>query len=154
MAVTLRPALPSDAARLTAIALAAKRHWGYPEAWIEAWIDGLTFTPDYIRAHHVTVAEADGLAVACAVLEGVSGEIGVEHVWVDPPWIGRGIGRRLFEHAVASGREMGATALVIHSDPHAGPFYERMGCEPDGTVRADVCGEARELPCYRYALTG
>jgi hypothetical protein len=32
-------AKPEDAAALTQIAHAAKRHWDYPERWIEAWRD-------------------------------------------------------------------------------------------------------------------
>jgi hypothetical protein len=35
-------AKPEDAANLTGIAFAAKRHWGYPENWIESWRDLLT----------------------------------------------------------------------------------------------------------------
>jgi hypothetical protein len=37
MLVTVRPAAPSKAEVLTALALAGKRHWGYPERWLEAW---------------------------------------------------------------------------------------------------------------------
>jgi hypothetical protein len=32
-------AKPEDAETLTEIAHAAKRHWDYPERWIEAWRD-------------------------------------------------------------------------------------------------------------------
>jgi hypothetical protein len=30
-------AKPDDAAVLTDIAFAAKRHWGYPKSWVESW---------------------------------------------------------------------------------------------------------------------
>ena len=36
---------------LTQIAFAAKRHWGYPSAWLEAWSASLTLTPNYIAMH-------------------------------------------------------------------------------------------------------
>ena len=39
---TDRRAIPKA---LTQIALAAKRHWGYPERWIEIWSSQLTFSP-------------------------------------------------------------------------------------------------------------
>ena len=36
-AIALRTAVPADAARLTEIAFAAKRHWAYPESWVARW---------------------------------------------------------------------------------------------------------------------
>lgn len=150
---TIRPARPAEADRLTAIAHAAKRHWGYPEAWVEAWRDALTFTPGGIEARSVWVAtEADDLPIACVALrvDGTAAE--VEHLWVEPAAMGRGLGRALFAHAVETAREWGATALFIDSDPHAAPFYERMGAERVGWTRADVLGERRRLPRLRLGL--
>lgn len=45
MSIALRPATPADAAVLTEIAHAAKRHWGYPERWVQLWRAALTITP-------------------------------------------------------------------------------------------------------------
>ncbi|HTO03326.1 MAG TPA: hypothetical protein VL069_06475, partial [Opitutus sp.] len=53
-------AKPSDAAALTALAFAAKRHWGYPESWIQAWTEQLTITPEFIGAHPTVVALREG----------------------------------------------------------------------------------------------
>ena len=36
-----------DAAKLTEIAFSAKRHWGYPEQWIENWRHVLTIQPEF-----------------------------------------------------------------------------------------------------------
>ena len=44
-------AKPEDADTLTKISFAAKRHWGYPERWIEAWSDILTMRPEFIAAN-------------------------------------------------------------------------------------------------------
>ena len=41
----------ADAARLTRIAFAAKRTWGYPDDWIRQWAGKLTITPAYLRRH-------------------------------------------------------------------------------------------------------
>ncbi|MEO0558024.1 MAG: GNAT family N-acetyltransferase [Bacteroidota bacterium] len=150
---TIRRARPDEAERLTEIALASKSHWGYPEAWIEEWREGLTFTEAYITEHAVYVAvdEADA-PVACYALEGVGAEIQLEHVWVLPSSMGQGLGKALVTHAADTAQSLGATALLIHSDPNAEPFYEKLGAVTIGTVRADVCGERRELPRMRYEL--
>ena len=56
----IRRAIAADACALTEIAHAAKRHWGYPERWIEIWRDALTITPDFISIHEVYAASVDG----------------------------------------------------------------------------------------------
>ena len=58
------PAKPDDAAVLTEIAFAAKRHWGYPESWIQQWKNALVITPEYIRLHSTHAAIDDGKVVA------------------------------------------------------------------------------------------
>ena len=47
----------ADAEQLTRIALAAKRYWGYPEAWIESWRSLLTITPGFIKANETWIAD-------------------------------------------------------------------------------------------------
>ena len=39
MKVLIRDAKQADATQLSAIALAAKKHWNYPEHWFELWDD-------------------------------------------------------------------------------------------------------------------
>ena len=150
----IRRARPDEADRLTAIALAAKRHWDYPEAWIEAWRDQLTFTTEFITSHPVFVAVGhDDTPIACyALVENEDAVLQLEHVWVEPSAIGRGVGRTLFHHAVATARERGGTALLIDSDPNAEAFYVRMGATRVGSIRADVCGEQRALPQLQFDL--
>ena len=150
--VRLRDAAAEDAPRLTEIAHAAKRHWGYPEGWIEAWRDALTLTPGAIRRWRVRVAVAeDALAGFHAV--SVDGDAAaLEHLWIDPPWIGSGIGRMLFEDAVRTAAAHGARELVIDSDPHAEAFYLRMGARRAGEVPAPMDGIPRILPRLVYPL--
>ena len=154
MSTTIRRARPDEAAALTAIAHAAKRHWGYPEAWIARWKDALSVTPAYVRDNLVFVAagaQSDrprgfyslSMERATAVLD---------HLWIEPEWIGRGLGRGLFGHAVRTARAEGATKLQIDSDPHAEPFYRRLGAIQVGEVRADVDEVRRVLPRMEITL--
>ncbi|MEM6338144.1 MAG: GNAT family N-acetyltransferase [Bacteroidota bacterium] len=150
--MTIRLATDDDAPRLSDIAWAAKQHWGYPAGWMEAWRSGLTFTPAYIAAHRVFVAELEGVPAGCCALEGTTGEIQLEHLWIDPAYFGRGIGKALFHHAAQAARDAGATRLCIHSDPNASGFYERMGATLSGSVPAHTLGHTRRLPVYTFDL--
>ncbi|NNE43441.1 MAG: GNAT family N-acetyltransferase [Gemmatimonadetes bacterium] len=148
MKLTIEPARPEDAARLTGIVLRSKRHWGYPDELIEQWRDDLTITPDYIRRAQVLVARnAEHLAgVSALVRTGTDWEL--EHLWVDPDHMGTGAGRALFERAVATVRSAGGRGFKIVADPNAEPFYLHMGARRTGDVPAQPAG--RRLPVLHY----
>jgi GNAT superfamily N-acetyltransferase len=145
-------ARPEDAEMLTAIAYAAKRHWGYPERWIEAWRDILTMRPEFIAANIAFCAIEEGRAVGFYVLTTESDGIHLDHLWILPAAMHRGIGRALFEHAVNHARAAGFDLIKIEADPKAAGFYERMGAQRVGTSIGEVEGEKRELPLLAYQL--
>src|SRR5437899_12760341 len=93
-------AKPDDAATLTAIALAAKRHWGYPAEWLESWRDVLTVLPESIAAHETYAAIDEGRTVGFYALGHKGRGMELLHLWVLPDAMGRGVGRALFTHAL------------------------------------------------------
>jgi ribosomal protein S18 acetylase RimI-like enzyme len=143
---------PEDAETFTQIAYAAKRHWGYSERWIEAWRDILTMRPEFIAANIAFCAIEEGRAVGFYVLTTESDGIHLDHLWILPAVMRRGIGRALFEHAVNQARAAGFDLIKIEADPNAAGFYERMGAQRVGTSIGEVEGEKRELPLLAYQL--
>ena len=99
-AVTIRRSTPEEAATLTQIALDAKRHWGYPDHWIQHWESDLTITSDFIRDNHVYVAEENGAIHGFYALCVGHNKAELEHMWVTPASIGTGIGKELFLDAM------------------------------------------------------
>ncbi len=150
--IYVRRAIPEDADALTAIALAAKRHWGYPERWIEIWTPQLTFTPDYFETNEGWVAEMDRHPVGFYTLLASNDVISLENLWVTPEFIGKGIGKMLFLHATELARLHGYKTLQLDADPNAMGFYERMGMRKVGERRADVAGQSRVLPIMEISL--
>ena len=145
-------ARPEQADALTRIALAAKRHWGYPERWIKIWTPLLTITPEFITANEVWAAAIDGRAVAFYALLENGDQASLEHLWVEPEFMGRGIGRDLFEHACARARALGHPVLIVEADPHAQGFYEHMGGRVTGQQIGEVDGAPRVLPILEFDL--
>jgi GNAT superfamily N-acetyltransferase len=142
----IRRARADEARTLTEIAHAAKRRWGYPHVWMEAWSAALTISPRTIEEHTVYVAEVAGMARGVAVLADRGSHWSLDHLWVDPAVQRRGIGRALFAAIVREAGRRRAASLRIESDPHAVGFYARLGARPAGFVSAPVLGLARELP--------
>ena len=92
----------------------------------------------------VYCAEDGGAIVGFYALSGAAPVMELEHCWVQPAFIGRGVGARLLNHAAATCHALRARTLGIASDPFAEGFYRRMGARPVGTVPSTPRG--RTLP--------
>lgn len=150
MTLRIEPARPGDAAELTDLVLDSKRHWGYGEELIELWRDDLTITPDFIRAHDVRAAWRGERRVGVYALVCRDAEWELEHLWLHPDEIGRGTGRILMEHIIASLRAAGARSVTIAADPNAEAFYLRMGARRIGEI--PTLPEGRRLPLLRLEI--
>lgn len=153
MSIEIRRAQPNEAEVLTAIAHAAKRHWNYPEDWIDQWRPDLTITPEFIRDNEVFVAVVNEQIAGCCALVLTDSLAEIEHMWMRPEHMGSGIGRALFEHAKRRAAEGGAQVLELSADPNAEGFYARMGAKRIGEIPAGMTGRAdRVLPRMRINL--
>jgi GNAT superfamily N-acetyltransferase len=148
--VRIRRAEPREAARLTVIAHAAKRHWGYADDLIALWAPDLTVTPEEVVARAFWCAEEDGAIAGFCALSPDGAEL--DHLWVDPPSMGRGHGAALLRHAIGCARALGGDVLQIASDPYAEPFYLHMGAVRVGEVASTPAG--RVLPLLVVRLDG
>jgi GNAT superfamily N-acetyltransferase len=125
--IRIRDGHRADFGRLREIAVDSKAHWGYDRGLVEEWAGGGDFEPESLGKRLVYVAEADGEPVGWASLV-PRGEVGwLEDLWIEPAWIGRGVGRMLFEHVKERARSLGAARLEWEAEPNARGFYERMG---------------------------
>jgi ribosomal protein S18 acetylase RimI-like enzyme len=150
--IYIRRAKYEEADHLTQIALAAKRHWGYPERWMKLWTPQLTFSAEYFEENESWAAEVDQEPVAFYTLLEKDGSAWIENLWVAPEWFGKGIGRTLFLHAVEQARQRGYGTLRLEADPNARGFYEKMGMYQIGERRSDVEGRPRSLPVMEMEL--
>lgn len=150
--IAIRPARPEEAPSLSEIALAAKAHWGYPERWMQLWKPQLTFGPDYFEENESWVAEIDHRPAAFYTLLEKDGQAWLENLWVFPEFIGKGIGKRLFFHALELSRQRGFKNLRLEADPNAAGFYQKMGMKKIGEHRSEVEGQPRILPVMELGL--
>jgi predicted acetyltransferase/predicted GNAT family acetyltransferase len=152
MSGDVKRARPEQSGVLSELALRSKAHWDYPADFLEACREELTLSPDLIAAQPTFVLEQDGRPVGVYSLERHSrSRVELGHLFVEPDQIGRGLGRRLLDHATEQARKAGFVTLVIQSDPNAEPFYLAAGAERvDITPSASIPG--RELPLLELDL--
>lgn len=149
---TLRAARGNDAADLARVYLRS-REFGVPDVpvvhtpgEVRAW-----FADDVIGHAEVTVAEVDGTVCGLLVLERGRGASGwIEQLYVDPSWIGRGLGSRLLERAEQRFPD-GLQLWTFQANEGAQAFYERAGFVVAETT--DGRGNEERAPDMRYTWT-
>ena len=109
--VQVRSAKPGESQNLTALCVRSKAHWGYDAAFMKLSAAALTVSEDDIAAGRVLVAVDDAdrvIGMACVLPEGDTADL--DALFVDPPAIGSGAGRALFDAAVDPGPPPGRAA--------------------------------------------
>jgi N-acetylglutamate synthase-like GNAT family acetyltransferase len=120
----VRPVERADHERLRELTFESKAHWGYDRDFVRRWAEGLSFESTQER----WVAEVDGEIVAwAALIPPADGVAVLDDLWVDPAWMGHGLGGRLFRHVADRACELGAGRLEWGAEPNAVGFYEKMG---------------------------
>jgi len=149
--IKLRQAKPREANTLTGLAFRAKAHWGYPKDWLNLWADDLTITQEYIQNNMVAVADADGEVAGFVSVTEDGGDFFLDNLFVDPLHMGKGVGKKLLNHALDHCKQIGVTCLTLYSDPNAKGFYESTGAVYVGEhPSANIPG--RTLPVLVYNL--
>ena len=154
---TISASLPSEDTALTAIAFAAKRHWNYPEEYVNRWRRELTISGAYIQKNVVfTVRSEKRIVGFYSIAENqadcFAGEVPVEkgwwldHMFVAPEYHRRGIGRSMIAHVKSVAAERGVGRLLIFVDPHARGFYDKIGAEFLYESKSSIPG--RMIPVY------
>jgi GNAT superfamily N-acetyltransferase len=149
----MRPACADEAGALSSLAIRSKARWGYDAEFLEACRPALTLDPSELRARRAVVAEDEsGQVVGFYTLDGAPPMAELGNLWIEPAHLRRGVGRRLWDHAVAAAEAIGCTAVLIDADPHAEGFYLAMNAERIGAVPSTVV-PGRMLPRLRYRIS-
>lgn len=137
-------ASPEDHLALSQISYQAKGYWGYPAEWLEIWKEDLTITPELISENDAWKIIIDDQIIGFTIIiSHPDDSCEVEHCWIKPEYIGKGLGGKLLGHALGQKRYTQKPFNVL-ADPNAVPFYEKFGFK---TIK-EVPGkpEGRQLP--------
>jgi GNAT superfamily N-acetyltransferase len=137
---------------LTSLAMKSKSYWGYDYSFMRHCVEELTVTKEHLNHHTIYVAESKKQLIGFYILQEIDKDaIEMTFMFVEPRYIGSGLGKMLFDHAASQAKAAGYKKIIVQSDPFAGAFYERMGCKmigkkPSGSI------PGRDLPLYRYNI--
>ncbi len=152
-ALSIRSAKVDEALALHDLSLRSKAHWGYDAAFMALAAPKLVLPAELLAAGRVFVAELSAsLAGVAAILppDG-DGTAELEHLFVDPPAMGRGVGAALLSACLKLASGEGACRVRALADPQARPFYERQGFRWLGDAPSDAIA-GRMLPLMERML--
>lgn len=148
--VIIREAEPEEASLLSTIAYDAKSFWNYPEELLKLWENDLTVTSDFIAANVVRCAITESTVIGFYALSDSDSYFELEHFWISPKHIGKGIGSELFEDATTYIANRGGGVLKILTDPNAEEFYLKKGAQRIGQLPSKPAG--RMLPLLQLNI--
>lgn len=136
----LRAARDEETELLSALAFESKAHWGYSAAQLEAWRHNLALSRHLVDSGLTWLAEAEEGVLGFFALEKVLPNWSLEHLWVRPGCMGRGVGRAMLVRALELARQGAASGIAIDADPYAEAFYLACGAIRVGAQAAPIDG--------------
>ncbi len=113
---------------ITDITKSSKAYWGYQPEWMEMWDEELTITPNYIRGNKVYKATYQAQVVGYYSLGYINDKVcELDNLFILPEFIGKGIGKKLLNHAIETAQFLGLNEIVLDADPNAVGFYQKHG---------------------------
>lgn len=151
--MNIRPAQPHEAEALSALARKSKSHWGYSSETIDSWKAQLSVSADAIASWPTFVAALEDEIAGFYALAPSGPHWSLEHLWVLPQYMGRGIGRALVAHALDTAARGGAVSVSVDGDPNAERFYLACGGKRCGEVPAPIPGAPQRVrPQFTFAV--
>jgi GNAT superfamily N-acetyltransferase len=143
LALTIRRATDKDADAVSRVIIATLRETNARDYTpdIIARVEQ-SFSPpamlEFFRTRRVFVAVLGETLAGTASLDGET----VRSMFVDPPFQGHGIGRRLMSEVEQTARADGVVTLTVPSSVTAEPFYARLGFR---AIRDSYHGDERTV---------
>ena len=138
---------------LTEIAFESKAYWGYEPGVMEQFRAELTVHRRDLDEYDHYVIMSRSKIVGFYALDPIDTEkTDLKLFFVDPRFIGKGIGRSLMTHACQTAGTLGHTKLQIESDPNATIFYKKMGATLVGQAPSLSIPD-RYLPLLEIEIT-
>jgi GNAT superfamily N-acetyltransferase len=147
----IRRAEPHEANELEALQTRSASHWDYPDGYFDWAGDARRITDSYVRDNPVfTLVDSDGRKLGFYSFTQNDDGLLLDKMFLDIDQIGKGFGRVLWQHAVETARDLGASEFTIGADPNAAGFYEAVGAE--WYASQPTAEPTWTVQMYRYVL--
>lgn len=121
------------------LALRSKSYWPYSKALIESYREDLEVFPEEIEAGAVFAMEQGEEIVGFYALSSSDKKQRLHFMFVEPNYIGKGLGKALWLHALSTAKQRGWRSLSFYADSYAAEnFYKHQGCRTLSTLESKL----------------
>lgn len=145
-----RRAHTSESTLLSQLAYDSEAYWKYSEEFLDIFKKEYAVTEKYIEENIVYVLENTNGIIAYYSLVRHNNSTEMDFFYVSTQYIGKGFGRKLWNHLISQCRKEGITEFDFVTSPQAVNFYEKMGAAQVGEVRSSVDG--RPIPKLLFII--
>ena len=135
MKIEYRDAGADDFELLKSICIQGKGYWGHSEEWLGELATFFEVNWDYVARGWIRLICLKGRVIGFYGFElDGEGKPKLDHLWLLPEFIGKGIGRIVWSEVLEHARRDGFDSFILDSDPDAAGFYLKMGAVKIGEV--------------------
>lgn len=150
-ALNFRPVSANDMPILNKMMRAGKAHWGYDQEGLERFMEKFGIRDQAYFDHVIGYVAESPKGIAGYYLFNVGDKPPtLDQFILDTNLIGKGYGRRLWNHCVKESQKHGWPEFTLWSDPNSQGFYEHMGAEKiDERPMVTVPGKMSPIMKYK-----
>lgn len=127
-ALNFRSASPEDLPLLNHLMREGKGYWGYPQEGLDRFMNTYGISDDsYFDKGFGYIAQAKKEVIGYYLFNEDEALPMLDCFFLNVRFIGKGYGRKLWEHCIEQAENKGWDEFAFWSDPHASGFYEHMG---------------------------
>ena len=147
----VRKALISELEKLNELAARSEAYWGFDESHMEAFKRLCALREAHFKKGCVFVIEKDGEIAGFYCLAAKEADFELEHFYVDPEHIAKGLGKTLWLHMRTFCIHRKIREVTIVCSDFVKGFYLKMGAASLGQVESTV-DRGKMIPRLTYRI--
>jgi len=134
----VRKAVRGDLGKLNELAVGSEAYWGYDEDHMSAFKRRYAIRNNHLEKGHVFVIEKNGGILGFYHLTAKESGFELEHFYIDPRYLGKGLGQTLWGHLRAFCIHRRIREVTIVCNDLVKVFYLKMGAAFLGRIESKV----------------
>jgi streptomycin 6-kinase len=152
MKIEIQKATLSDLKKINDLVRISKSYWGYDKAFIDKFMGILGMTAEHFPHTHTFLLIVDtNLAGLYSFFITEDDILELEYFFLHPDYIGKGLGRKLWESCCQTVQILKKKEFILWSDPNTETFYTKMGCHKIEEKESPIMPN-RSIPILKYVI--
>lgn len=133
MQISIKKATLNDLNEINSLLRISKSYWGYNKDFIDRFMQRFGVTMEYLENNIIKLFYIDARLAGFYNFEtNIENLFELANFFLHPDFIGKGIGKTLWDACCQTAIEQGQAEFILWCDPNAEHFYLKMGCEKIG----------------------